>query len=132
MKFIWYSRGKFVGVSDFLAHGRGDTSREGMKTLRLRAVNLVQKIDKILATNGPEQADQAAQREIAEAHPKGLSRHCDCTHASEIYCTPRSAPGISDEAIDSILRQLNNEKELTPDISPPKTFMRKMRDWVKM
>jgi hypothetical protein len=63
----------------------GGNCRDGLAHLKSQHQNQIDKhqqqidfINKILLTDGPEQAEEAAIRELHEAHPNGMHGGCSC------------------------------------------------------
>jgi len=95
MGFTWFSRSDFVSVDDTVHLESAGTPRRGLEKIRRAYESRIREIDGILATSGPEDAAVLAQQEIAEAHPDGVNRHCNCSHTVKIYATPRPAGDTS-------------------------------------
>jgi hypothetical protein len=108
MSYTWSARYGFLS-NDFERMESGSTPRAAMEKTRANHVSAIADIDRILATSGPEDAAEIVRLEIAEAHPQGMNRHCNCSHRADVFASrrPYGAPTEPPETVpDSFLRRV--------------------------
>jgi len=85
----------FGGSSNFTAtsysagypHG---TPRQALEAYRTRYLGYIRDLDFLLATDGPERAEEAVRLDLLAKHPDGICR-CGGSHTADIHCgSPRT------------------------------------------
>ncbi len=82
-KFTWFGITKFVG-SRFVGNAKGNTARDSLNNLKSCHEEAITDINDLLATSAPEVAEDKFNAEIAETHPHGVHKNCQCTHTARI------------------------------------------------
>ena len=84
-EYTWFGgRTKFVSGPGCGSSSRGSTARECLENIRTQHQKEIDTINAMLASTAPEDAEVLVKNEIAEDHPTGMGRHCNCAHTAEI------------------------------------------------